>query len=432
MFWAGLAVSLGIVGWNQYIAGRVPGIKGIPLKWYWGPFIEGSILDGLRPWTRFHIIFTLIGLTFLIPSRISYSLWSFHVLYMLQLLIIVWLGYGVNEGSFPADWYTGLNFRTAEGGGALIVFAAVILWKCRKYIFCGFRPGAVAELEKPERRELRVASWLFVLGSAALVLILNQGMGANIFHCILYYLLMLVVTIGLIRAVAEGGFLALRCYFGPFHVIRSVFGMNHTWSLPTLLVPLFIFHSAMFWSYRTFIAPAMANALKIRDKLRMRRLGFHGAVAAAIVCALAVGLLAHIVTSYSVSADGMNYWFYRHVPLNIFTNLKNFGIQKPVDVASGKWWMLAGGLAMVALLYFRRHVFWLPHPIWLIMFVNPIMNAYWFSILIGWIFKSLVSKYGNKDVYARFRCFFIGLIIGEVVLKGLSGLPLDDVWLWER
>jgi hypothetical protein len=94
--------------------------------------------------------------------------------------------------------------------------------------------------------------------------------------------------------------------------------------------------------------------------------------------------------------------------------------------------MLAGGLARVSLLYFRRHVFWLPHPIGLIMFVNPIMNAYWFSIFLGWVFKSLVSRYGNKDVYARFRCFFVGLIVGELLIKGLSGLPLDDVWLGEK
>ena len=33
---------------------------------------------------------------------------------------------------------------------------------------------------------------------------------------------------------------------------------------------------------------------------------------------------------------------------------------------------------------------------------------------------------------ARFRCFFIGLIVGELPIKGLSGLPLDDVWLGEN
>ena len=83
------------------------------------------------PSARSHIFFTLIGLTFLIPARISFSLWFFYLCYMVQLLILVGAGRGVNENSFPLEWYYTLNFQTAEGGGALMVFASVVLFKCR-------------------------------------------------------------------------------------------------------------------------------------------------------------------------------------------------------------------------------------------------------------------------------------------------------------
>jgi hypothetical protein len=90
-------------------------------------------------------------------------------------------------------------------------------------------------------------------------------------------------------------------------------------------------------------------------------------------------------------------------------------------------WIIFGGMAMAALLFFRRTCFWLPHPIGLIMMVNPLMKSYWFSIFIGWVFKSLVSKYGSRDLYARTRVFFIGLIFGELVLVAL-GMALSDVF----
>jgi len=59
----------------------------------------------------------------------------------------------------------------------------------------------------------------------------------------------------------------------------------------------------------------------------------------------------------------------------------------------------------------------------MIMLVNPIMNAYWFSILIGWLAKMLVTRYGNKNTYRIVRGLFIGLIVGElaIILCALIG-----------
>ncbi|MFA7158936.1 MAG: DUF6784 domain-containing protein, partial [Kiritimatiellia bacterium] len=85
-------------------------------------------------------------------------------------------------------------------------------------------------------------------------------------------------------------------------------------------------------------------------------------------------------------------------------------------------WTLGGGIAMAALLFFRQFFFWMPHPIGLIMFINPIMNSYWFSIFLGWIFNVAITKYGNKDSFHRAKGFFIGLIVGELIMVALSAV----------
>jgi hypothetical protein len=83
-------------------------------------------------------------------------------------------------------------------------------------------------------------------------------------------------------------------------------------------------------------------------------------------------------------------------------------------------WLLFGAGLTAALLYLRRFVFWLPHPIGSIMLVNPVMRRYWFSLFLGWAFKGLVSKYGNNDQYERVRGLFVGLIVGELLLVLVS------------
>jgi hypothetical protein len=420
LFWAGVCVSGFFLGWNLFVKSDVvPGLTEISLYFKWDGYVQGTVFSGLiEQW--FHVFFTMIGLSFLIPAKISFSLWLFYVLYLVQLQCMVWAGYGVSQRSFPCMWWYELNFKTAEGSGALMVFAAVILYKCRKTIFCFFSPGSVKDLEASERAELRISSFLFVSGSIGLVLFLWLGLGANLYYTLFTYLIVIVITIGLVRAVAEGGILGFQCWYSPFHFVHSVFGMNKTWTSPSLFGPLMIYYSLIFLDIKTFIAPAMANSIKIRDDLKASRRRFHLAVFLGIAAAVVVSIVAHIILAYSRGADGMQGWFYTSFPQGLFGKIVAITKSKPVDTAAGDFWIGAGAVLMALLLYFRQFVFWLPHPIGMVMLVNPIMQTYWFSIFLGWLFKSLVTKYGNKDTYRNMRCMFIGLIAGELIVIVLA------------
>ena len=423
LFWVGFAISAGFLGWNFFVATNiVPGLTALDFSNTWTPHIGGSALEGLIPNAKSTVFFTLIGVTFLIPAKISFSLWFFTLLYMVQLLVLVWCGYGVNENSFPSEWWYTLNFRTAEGGGALMVFAVVVLYKCRRYLFCSLRPASVGELELPERRELRISSFIFLFGSLGLVMILWQGLGANVYYTLLTYFVIIVITIGLVRAVAEGGILGFQAWVSPFHFIRTLVGMDKAWTSPSLFAPLMVFYSVIMLDLKTFIAPAMANAIKIRDDAGMKRGRFHLAIILALVSATVTAVGVHIMMAYSRGGDSMNGWFYTGFPRGLFNQISAMTKNTPVDNTGARLWFLFGVLLMIALLYFRQSIFWLPHPIGLIMLVNPLMRTYWFSILLGWIAKNLVTKYGNKDTYRYSRRFFIGLIFGELAIVVLAAI----------
>lgn len=423
LFWGSFSCATFVLLWNEYVYGEglLGGFAKFNLSIIWDQHIANTIFEGLTHAGRHEIVFVVIGLAFLIPARISFSLWAFHVFFYVQLLLLVALGVGVNWMSFPFSVAEPvMNFRTAQGGGALLVFGVLLLWKCRRYIACSVTRDPLADLEPGERTELRVSSILFLVSSLGLVLAFVFHLGTNIYYAIFFYLIILLITVTMTRAAAEGGVIGLQCAFSPMHLLRTMFGFDRTWTSPALLAPLTVFYNIMFFDLNTFVAPAMANAMKIRENYAMKRAKFHAAIILSILVAASLGVAVHIITSYHNGADVIQSYPYRHMSKNMFNAIRDMAKTNPVDTAGGIWWLLGGAVGMAALLYGRRKVFWLPHPIGLVMFVVPSMNAYWFSFMLGWFFKVLVSKYGNQNTYLTFRRFFIGLIVAELVLNALG------------
>ena len=147
------------------------------------------------------------------------------------------------------------------------------------------------------------------------------------------------------------------------------------------------------------------------------------AIFSCIVVAAVVAITTHLLLTYNKGGDNMNGWFYTGFPKGMFEQVGAMVKTSPIDTTKTSWFFAGGAVGMMALLFFRQMLFWLPHPIGMIMLVNPIMNAYWFSILIGWLAKVLVTRYGNKDTYRIVRGLFVGLIVGElvVILAALIG-----------
>ena len=83
---------------------------------------------------------------------------------------------------------------------------------------------------------------------------------------------------------------------------------------------------------------------------------------------------------------------------------------------------------MCGLLFGRRRVFGIPHPLGLIMLMNRSMYGFWASIMIGWCAKSLVSKYCSHAQYVAVRRFFIGLILGHLLAILLGWDYMEFHW----
>ena len=71
----------------------------------------------------------------------------------------------------------------------------------------------------------------------------------------------------------------------------------------------------------------------------------------------------------------------------------------------------------VLLFMFLRHRFpaWPFHPLMLVTMSMWSASVFSFSILLGWLIKTLVMKYGGATLYQKLKPLMIGLIAGEML-----------------
>ena len=79
-----------------------------------------------------------------------------------------------------------------------------------------------------------------------------------------------------------------------------------------------------------------------------------------------------------------------------------------------------GLIFSLALLTMRMRFFWWPlHPIGYAISYWWAMNLLWFPILLSFITKNILLRYGGLSLYRRTIPFFLGLILGEYFVGGI-------------
>jgi len=75
---------------------------------------------------------------------------------------------------------------------------------------------------------------------------------------------------------------------------------------------------------------------------------------------------------------------------------------------------------MWALIALRiRFTGWPLHPIGYAMGPSWPMIQLWFSIMVGWLMKWLILRWGGMRMFRQARPFFLGLVLGEFVVAGV-------------
>jgi len=418
VFWLGFAIAFGFLFYNGMVTAR----------WIVGPNVinlEGQTIALLlreSPFKaalggparlQFEIFFLVVGLAFLLPAEISFSAWFFFVILKVQLLLAVWLGYGVDGGSFPSGWFQESSFMTAQGGGAMWCFGLVCLWKVRRQLVAWLyrlaRPKGTETFPEEEVKRLTVPSLLFFLMTVLVFAFLRHG-NVGWGMAAVVYLGILFMTVAMVRLVTESGIIAFQLHFSPMHVMK-MFGLLRFKTLFAVkgIGTVILFLSGMFSDVKAYIAPTMMNAkyLAAKNRISGRLFVFAVALSIAIVTTAATVVVLSLV--YDQGVGSMNNWFFERWPQRVYksiTNIQNnVGDWKEANETIVSWTFVGAGVCGL-LVYLRQSMFWVPHPIGLVMFVNPLMRSYWFSIFIAWLCKRAAVKYCNPSQYKYVRGLF--------------------------
>ena len=103
-------------------------------------------------------------------------------------------------------------------------------------------------------------------------------------------------------------------------------------------------------------------------------------------------------------------------------------LRNPVgaDITAPRAMFTGLGAATMAALMYAQHRFinWPLHYLGLPIATSRPISVGWFSIMIGWLFKLFIVRYGGVCLYRLIRPFFLGLIIGQISC-GASWMILD-------
>jgi len=193
---------------------------------------------------------------------------------------------------------------------------------------------------------------------------------------------------------------------------------------PRSLVGYKVFSSAAFFgSGRIQAWTAISHHLRIFSLERQPRW-----VIAAVIAAFPVAFLAAAAATIELAYEEGGSLYLGRAGHDAFDRAV-FLLNNPRLGDAGKWGVWLWGFAEAgALALMRSHFHWFPlHPIGLAVQNSLGSRLYWFSLLLVFLVKVVLLRYGGARAYAAGKPFFYGLGIGYVTGVMLS-LTVDLIW----
>ncbi len=368
-----------------------------------------------------------IGLGMLLPLDLAFSCWFFYLFWKAQALFAMVLGLSRIPG-FP--------YVNEQSTGAYLGLCIFSLWMARGYISSLFRGGFSRNSTRRGEPMSRTIALAILLCGVLFLALFSAGMGMWLWVAALFYPLYFAISIAVTRIRAELGPPAHDLHRGgPDLILTNVFGTNGTILPPKQLTAL----SLCFWfnrAYRAHPMPVQLEAFKIADSTGIRQ----SHMAIALTIAAFVGVFAawwaqvHCFYAFGISGkmSGVATIFGREPFVRLQTWLQH---------STGTDWPRVGayivGIGFTLLLMALRINFvnWPFHPVGFAISSSWSMNVLWLPILIAWLAKLIITRYGGYRAFQQAIPFALGLVLGEFVIGSLwtiigISLGIDTYSFW--
>ncbi|MCK4376491.1 MAG: hypothetical protein KAX19_14235 [Candidatus Brocadiae bacterium] len=387
----------------------------------WMPRVPINQVFSDTEWWRMQIsdgwIFPIgIGFAFLVPSDISLSMWLFYVLMCGEILTAHYIGRPLEGGPWGA-------FMWWQQAGAFIAVTIGMVWMARRHLWAVVRKAvgrAPGVDDSDEPIGYRLGFWGLV-ASAAGMIAWYVYFGMSLWVAVSLLALVLSVVLVHARLVAQGGLFFTQQSWNPPDIIHGLSG-GRAFSAAGAVVAQ-VQHAILTYDAREILSPHAMNSLRISSVFQKHRRLF----LPIMLTALLVGMIA---SGYST----MRWVYYEHGALNIpnthstkwypiyMFNRTHAMIANPGQSAQPHYGAMGFGAGlMFALIALRSTFYWWPiHSLGIVVASSWCMRQLWFSFLLGWLAKVLILKFGSGGILRGARTFFLGVIIAESTMVGIS------------
>ncbi|GAB4340364.1 MAG: hypothetical protein Kow0089_13940 [Desulfobulbaceae bacterium] len=395
-----------------------PSVPSIPTLILAGPYFpKAGLLSGFIK-LKIYIYPLFIGFAFLADRQISLSFWVFFLAGGLLYGLLSTLGYTIPSAALGITFGPTLS-RPEETQmiGAYGVFFLFLIWLSRQHlrdiVVQTFRPGPVSV--QTEWFSIRVSFWLAVAGMSGIILwavLFGMPPRAALLTVGAFFMITLVAT----RVICQGGLGYFTLTAAPIDGLLALFGPG-LFSHAGLLIAA-VAQKVLFLDLRESLMPSLLHARQIQQSMRSRRLLVFG-LGATLVTAVTVSFIAMLALCYRYGIRELQLEWATRTTLTVYENVVRLNES---GIEPGHWvtvFSLAGAAVMLILVVCYHRFYWWPiHPIGYLTAYSSAMRILWFSFFLGWLCNTLCMRYGGVVLFRKLRLFFVGLIIGDLLMGG--------------
>ncbi|HJN14796.1 MAG TPA: DUF6785 family protein, partial [Armatimonadota bacterium] len=324
----------------------------------------------VRPWNQMsplwmRFLFSIVGLAYLLPQDLSFSLWFFYFFFIIQQVIASALGY--QPGSVQA--YGTKKFVAHQMIAGIIVYGVYQLWAGKDRLREVWRRGTGQESaidDSGEPMSFRAAFIGMAIGMA--VILIWAGLaGASLWSTFVIFALYFLVHMVAVRLVCEGGMLYVQHPYRPLNLMLAATG-SRAYGAGGLAV-LGMFDHLFMVDNRSPLMPGIMQSLKMADTDGLNRRHLLGGMVLAIVVALGSSYFSYLRLMYRHGGSTLNSWFTTYYTKNLYCAWVGHLIDTG-ESANPKEFiaMFVGGASMWGMLLMHRTFLWWPlHPIGYLM-----------------------------------------------------------------
>jgi len=362
-----------------------------------------------KPWnaigsTPMYIMPFAIGLGYLMPLEMSFSVWFFYLFWKLERVI------GSMLGLFS---WPGFPYYGPQSMGAYLALALFALIGGRRHFYAIAR--RILKPHTDESEEPMKYRWavLGLLGGLGFLIVFSYQAGMAVWAAVLYFLLYCLLAISLCRIRAEVGppthELATAT---PRHFLVQVLGTRRI-SPPSLTIMTLYISFHRYW--RSHPMPHTLEGFKLAAEAKMNNRRLIWVLLLTTVVGILVAFWAYNTVSYKVGGDP-----YQMSTQYGFRYLQTW-LSYPSEPDGLATAFTVGAFLFTGLLWWLRRVFpfWPFHPAgYAIASSTWTMGMLWFSIFLSWLIKKTVLQFGGVRLYRKAFPFFLGLLLGDYLVGG--------------